>query len=57
MVDAGDAEAAFRLGRYYHLESADPIFRLQLQSLPNYKFAFKYYEIASMNTTRGPPTI
>ena len=36
MVDAGDAEAAFRLGRYYHLESAEP----------NYKFAFKYYEIA-----------
>jgi TPR repeat protein len=36
MVDAGDAEAAFRLGRYYHLESAEP----------NYTLAFKYYEIA-----------
>jgi TPR repeat protein len=37
MVDAGDAEAAFRLGRYYHLESAEP----------NYTLALKYYEIAS----------
>lgn len=36
MVDAGDAEAAFRLGRYYHLESAEP----------NYTLALKYYEIA-----------
>lgn len=37
MVDAGDAEAAFRLGRYYHLESAEP----------NYALALKYYQIAS----------
>jgi uncharacterized protein len=36
MVDAGDAEAAFRLGRYYHLESAEP----------NYALALKYYQIA-----------
>ena len=36
MVDAGDAEAAFRLGRFYHLESAEP----------NYTLALKYYEIA-----------
>ena len=37
MVDAGDAEAAFRLGRYYHLESAEP----------DYKLALKYYQIAA----------
>ncbi len=37
MVDAGDAEAAFRLGRYYHLESAEP----------NYTLALRYYQIAS----------
>lgn len=37
LVDAGDAEAAFRLGRYYHLESAEP----------NYPLALKYYEIAA----------
>lgn len=36
MVDAGDAEAAFRLGRFYHLESAEP----------DYPLALKYYEIA-----------
>ena len=36
LVDAGDAEAAFRLGRFYHLESAEP----------NYALALKYYEIA-----------
>jgi uncharacterized protein len=35
-VDAGDAEAAFRLGRYYHLESAEP----------DYALALKYYRIA-----------
>jgi TPR repeat protein len=37
MVDAGNAEAAFRLGRYYHLESAEP----------DYALALKYYQIAS----------
>jgi TPR repeat protein len=37
MVDAGDAEAAFRLGRFYHLESAEP----------NYALALKYYEAAA----------
>jgi TPR repeat protein len=36
MVDAGDAEAAFRLGRFYHLESAEP----------NYALALHYYQIA-----------
>ena len=36
MVDAGDTEAAFRLGRFYHLESAEP----------NYELALKYYETA-----------
>ena len=36
LVDAEDAEAAFRLGRYYHLESAEP----------NYTLALKYYETA-----------
>ena len=36
LVDAGDAEAAFRLGRFYHLESAEP----------NYALAFQYYQIA-----------
>jgi uncharacterized protein len=36
MVDAGDAEAAFRLGRYYHLESEEP----------DYALALKYYRIA-----------
>jgi uncharacterized protein len=36
LVDAGNAEAAFRLGRYYHLESAEP----------NYTLALKYYQIA-----------
>jgi len=36
MAEAGDAEAAFRLGRFYHLESAEP----------NYTLALKYYEIA-----------
>lgn len=38
MADAGDAEAAFRLGRYYHLEVA----------LPNYALALKYYRIAAL---------
>jgi len=37
MVDAGNAEAAFRLGRYYHLES----------SKPDPVLALKYYQIAS----------
>jgi rhomboid protease GluP len=37
MVDAGDAEAAFRLGRYYHLESAEP----------DYTLALKYYQLAA----------
>ena len=37
MVDAGNAEAAFRLGRYYHLETGDP----------DYALALKYYRIAS----------
>ena len=37
MVDAGNAEAAFRLGRYYHLESSEP----------DYALALKYYQIAS----------
>jgi uncharacterized protein len=37
IVDAGNAEAAFRLGRYYHLESAEP----------NYALALKYYQIAA----------
>jgi uncharacterized protein len=36
MVGAGDTEAAFRLGRFYHLESAEP----------NYALALKYYETA-----------
>jgi uncharacterized protein len=36
IADAGDAEAAFRLGRYYHLESAEP----------NYTLALLYYRIA-----------
>jgi TPR repeat protein len=36
MIDAGDAEAAFRLGRYYHLETSEP----------NYALALKYYQIA-----------
>jgi TPR repeat protein len=36
MVDAGNAEAAFRLGRFYHLESAEP----------NYALALQYYQIA-----------
>ncbi len=36
MADTGDAEAAFRLGRYYHLETA----------FPNYAMALKYYRIA-----------
>jgi TPR repeat protein len=36
MIDAGDAEAAFRLGRYYHKESAEP----------DYALALKYYHIA-----------
>jgi TPR repeat protein len=36
MIEAGDSEAAFRLGRFYHLESAEP----------NYALALKYYEIA-----------
>ncbi len=37
MVDAGDAEAAFRLGRYYHMESPEP----------NYALALEYYQIAA----------
>jgi TPR repeat protein len=37
MAKSGDAEAAFRLGRYYHLESAEP----------DYALALKYYQIAS----------
>ncbi len=37
MVSAGDAEAAFRLGRFYHLESVEP----------DYTLALKYYQIAS----------
>jgi uncharacterized protein len=37
MVDAGDAEAAFRLGRYYHLESGEP----------DYTLALKYYQLAA----------
>ena len=36
MIEAGDSEAAFRLGRYYHLESAEP----------DYALALKYYQIA-----------
>ena len=36
MVEAGDAEAAFRLGRYYHLERAEP----------DYALALKYYRVA-----------
>jgi uncharacterized protein len=36
LVDDGNAEAAFRLGRFYHLESA----------VPDYASALKYYEIA-----------
>jgi TPR repeat protein len=36
LVDAGDAEAAFRLGRFYHLESAEP----------NYALALQYYQTA-----------
>jgi TPR repeat protein len=31
MVDGGDAEAAFRLGRYYHLESAHPDYAMALE--------------------------
>lgn len=37
MAESGDAEAAFRLGRYYHLETAEPDFAL----------ALKYYQIAA----------
>jgi uncharacterized protein len=37
MADGGNAEAAFRLGRYYHLETGDP----------DYALAFKYYQIAA----------
>jgi TPR repeat protein len=37
MVDAGNAEAAFRLGRFYHLESREP----------DYALALKYYQKAS----------
>gem|GEM_PF-1633492 len=37
MVDVGNAEAAFRLGRYYHLESSEP----------DYALALKYYQLAS----------
>jgi rhomboid protease GluP len=37
MAGAGNAEAAFRLGRYYHLESSEP----------DYALALKYYQIAS----------
>lgn len=37
MVESGDAEAAFRLGRYYHLETVEPDFAL----------ALKYYRIAA----------
>jgi uncharacterized protein len=36
LVDEGNPEAAFRLGRFYHLESAEP----------NYALALKYYETA-----------
>ena len=31
MVDGGDAEAAFRLGRYYHLETAHPDYTMALE--------------------------
>ena len=37
MAGAGNAEAAFRLGRYYHLESSEP----------DYALALKYYQTAS----------
>ena len=37
MADAGDAEAAFRLGRYYDRESIEP----------DYSLALKYYQKAS----------
>jgi membrane associated rhomboid family serine protease/TPR repeat protein len=37
LVDSGNAEAAFRLGRYYHLESSEP----------DYALALKYYEVAA----------
>jgi len=37
MADTGNAEAAFRLGRYYHLESSEP----------DYALALKYYQMAS----------
>jgi len=37
MADAGDAEAAFRLGRYYDRESGEP----------DYASALKYYQMAS----------
>ena len=37
MAESGDPEAAFRLGRYYHLESAEP----------DYALALKYYQIAA----------
>ena len=36
MVNVGNAEAAFRLGRYYHLELAEP----------DYAQALKYYQLA-----------
>jgi rhomboid protease GluP len=36
MIDAGNAEAAFRLGRYYHLEASEP----------DYANALKYYQLA-----------
>ena len=37
IADSGNAEAAFRLGRYYHLESGEP----------DYAMALKYYQMAS----------
>ena len=37
MADAGNAEAAFRLGRYYHLESSEV----------DYASALRYYQMAS----------
>jgi TPR repeat protein/membrane associated rhomboid family serine protease len=37
MADTGNAEAAFRVGRYYHLESTEP----------KYGLALKYYQIGS----------
>jgi membrane associated rhomboid family serine protease/TPR repeat protein len=36
MAGVGNAEAAFRLGRYYHLESSEP----------DYALALKYYQVA-----------